>query len=160
MGNIKEKGWGIYVILGVLILSIRTIISFFFKFPKEIFNNLFGPLAIISFILILGAIASIFLKYKGRLIVISLPFIWELLNPLSPSEGLVKGNLISLFVFLFQGNWNFIISAFLEILTPLLCLAYLFFGLWKESKIKNIDKRFLIAVVAIWIIKRVVFSFF
>ena len=136
MKSIKEN-YGLYSILLVLLYFLGLFLYQFkygMVYSSQRIDLLFGPLPWVFLLLIIGAIASIFVKYKYSWVTISLPFIWNLLLPLKvPATAGFRGSIINMIITLPQ-NLNVALIMLLGSLLSLFCITYLIIKNIKQIK--------------------------
>ena len=134
----KKFDYGLYAVFLALLVHVMVFI-YQFKFGTsqalERLDLLFGPFPLVFAALVVIAIASIFVRYKYSWLVMSLPFLWSLLLPLTVEpSGAFRGSLINLVIALFAWNLSAAALLFLSSLLSLLCVLYLFIANLKHLK--------------------------
>lgn len=124
-------------------------------------NEILGPYTFILLILIAISIISIFLKYNYRFVVISLPFLWNLLLPLKRSgEPIFVGGIINIFYYLFIKEYLMIIPSLLLTILSIIPVIYLFIKQFKENDKKIIETIFsiLLAIIIVFLIMALILA--
>jgi len=153
--KLNKEHYGIFAVLIVLIYFLGLFLyQLKFGAPHWItrINLLFGPLPFIFLILLIAAIVSIFVYYKFNWIVISLPFLWNLLLPLKADFAAgFRGQLIEFFALLFQGLVFF--KLIIGLMLPLLVVVYLFVKNLRKVESKKYELAFAAAILIFFILR-------
>ena len=145
--NSLKNNIGIYIIGLTLLISLITFLyqfSFGSNYSADRINLFFGPYAYVYLILVLIAIVSIFVKYKGNLIVMSLPFLWDLLLPLKTDaspDSFFRGNLFNIYLYFTSNPMDLtgVLYSALRCILPILIIVYLFLKFFKNIENKKFE---------------------